>query len=434
MSDYKVWTERELEGREDEFLLSQWATKNLDYSRFRKEKEEETHRTRFRRDRDRILYTTGFRRLQYKTQVLVNYAGDHHRTRLTHTLEVKQIAASIAEAVGANKTLTEAIALGHDIGHTPFGHAVERVLNEKLKDYGGFSHAVQSVRYLQHIKYHSEKEKREGKEGLNLSKQVLEGILKHDSDVLNMEFNTNKKIHQWKDCSKLSPSEPGSLEAQIVYWADKIAYLSHDWDDFDNFGLKKEAEKYGRLKDNEMNQIWETLIDGFDNGKNLETRDIIRNLCNKLIDHSMSLLNKYKPESSKDVVEITKERIKANKNEQCKYCKKINIKKLYQDSFLINFPDDIRETFFIAKDKITNLFYKNTVVARMDDKAQYIIERIYDKYVEKPNLLPLKTRQTIKEKKGRFPKERIIADHIAGMTDRYANKIYKELFLPGGDF
>lgn len=250
----------------------------------RKLKEEETYRTIFRRDRDRILYSGGFRRLQDKTQVMAAVKNGDHRTRLTHTLEVEQIAVSIADALKLNKDLTSAIALGHDIGHTPFGHAVESFLNLKLKDKGGFSHAVQSVRYLE------EKKKK-------LSNEIIEGIFKHDTDSF-----TFKLLEENEDCIQIKNKKeyylgmpPGTLEAQIVYWADKIAYLTHDFEDFYKSGLlekaiKEENDKLG----GKLDQIFQDLVKDIEQKSIFNEKgyisdnrigDIIRNLIRNIIQY-----------------------------------------------------------------------------------------------------------------------------------------------------
>lgn len=183
------------------------ATRNDLNKQKKVDDKEETHRMVFRRERDRILYSGGFRRLQDKTQVMAASKTGDHRTRLTHSLEVEQIAISIAEALNLNKDLTSAIALGHDVGHTPFGHAVERFLDNKLKDDGGFSHALESVRYL-------------GEKITDISEEIMEGILKHDTDVFVYKFESKGqlKLKEYYHENKA----PGTLEAQIVYWADKI--------------------------------------------------------------------------------------------------------------------------------------------------------------------------------------------------------------------
>lgn len=406
----------DLEKRTDDFLRP-WATKFKEAIRDTEEsKSEETYRTNFRRDRDRILYTRGFRTLQYKTQVFVNTAGDYYRTRLTHTLEVQQLATSMADALGVNRDLAEAIAVGHDVGHSPFGHIVESLLADKMEKYkeGTFAHAIQSVRYVEHLERHTDSE------GLNLTKQVREGILKHDTDIFECEYNDKQK-KQW-DCSHLNPDKTGSLEMQIVYWADKIAYLSHDWDDFINSGIQEEAVREGIIKQVEIDNLWDRLI--LDKKKSeRELRDLIRNINKNIIEGTISNIESYRPESSDDVRRITEERIK-------KCDPKITRRKMLQKSLMVNFTDDYREAFLEAKAMLFKVFVDSPTVARMNDKAKCMISEIFEKYMGKDNvkLLPWNIQKLISD--GKEPKARLIADYIVSMTDRYANSIYEELFLP----
>ncbi len=314
---YKPQKCSELEKRADE-LLAPYATKYQEAIRPQYEEEEETYRTRFRRDRDRILYTTAFRRLQYKTQVFDNYMGDHYRTRLTHTLEVEQLATGIADALRLNRDLVSAISFGHDLGHTPFGHAVENVLKIILENRleGGFSHAIQGVRYVEYLA------RRKNKAGLNLCRQVTEGILKHNTDLLESGEYGESERKQW-DCDHLKPTRPGSLEMQVCYWADIMAYLTHDLDDFYKSGLKDEAIKNDIINECELEDLWSQLVL---DGSGRETRDLIRNINTKLIEGTYYLLQKYKPDSSEDAVKVTENRLE--------------IFKYPRDAFLVKFEDD----------------------------------------------------------------------------------------------
>lgn len=407
-------TSKELEERADN-VLQPWATKYSEANRDVEETEdEETYRTCFRRDRDRILYSKAFRRLQYKTQVLVNSAGDHYRTRLTHTLEVQQLSMSIADALGANRDLAEAIALGHDLGHTPFGHAVERKLNEILMENnkGVFSHAIQSVRYVEHLDKHKDTK------GLNLCIQVREGILKHDTDIFKNGYGIEQEI-QW-NCRHLKPTTPGCIESQIVYWADKIAYLTHDWDDFESSGLYEEAIKANVNGVKELKELMDKLAGKED----WELRDLIRNIHKNLIDNTYENLNKSKIDRNFDIIALTEEKMK-------KYIVefKYNEKDAFLNSLIVNFKDEYRNDLLKARKILGNIYTQSPTVARMDEKAELIVSKIFEKYVKKIHLLPWKTQNIIKKDGNKY---RVIADHIAGMTDRYAYKIYDELFLSGG--
>ncbi|MBF1352618.1 MAG: HD domain-containing protein, partial [Mogibacterium diversum] len=232
--------------------------------------EEETYRTSLRRQRDKILYTGGFRRLQDKTQVISATISGDHRTRLTHTLEVEQIAVSVANALSLNADLVSAIAFGHDVGHTPFGHAAERVLNDLLKDSGGFNHSIESIKYIW------------GKYGNKIQKEIYEGILLHDSDMYKICKENAQKQLKYVECyenknielgnSKEQFTEvfniieyignfPSTLEAQLVIWADKIAYITHDLEDFLRSkaytDLKKNDESIEKKLSNILNKLIE---------------------------------------------------------------------------------------------------------------------------------------------------------------------------------
>ncbi|AKL94975.1 deoxyguanosinetriphosphate triphosphohydrolase Dgt [Clostridium aceticum] len=413
---------KELERRNDELILQPWATKYSEADREVEEQEDdETYRTNYRRDRDRILYSTAFRRLQYKTQVLVNSAGDHYRTRLTHTLEVQQLAMSIADALGANRDLAEAIALGHDLGHTPFGHAVERVLNKILlsKDQGCFSHAIQSARYVEHLATHK------GEQGLNLCIQVREGILKHDTDIFKSDFGENQS-KQW-NCSSLNPERPGGIEAQIAYWADKIAYLSHDWDDFKTSGLYDEAIKEKKDEVKELQEIMNYLTGREDN--NWELRDLIRNLHENLVSYTFNTLKNSNINESRDIIKLTESNMMEHKCNLCKGKQDANKKEILLNSLVVNFEKEYRRQVLKARDLLGQIYAQSPTVARMDERAECMISEIFHKYETKVHLLPWKTQKKI-EAEGN--KCRVIADHIACMTDRYAYRVYDELFLSRG--
>lgn len=495
----------ELESLADKELVP-WATKHTEARYKDSEKHlEETYRTRFRRDRDRILYSEAFRRLQNKTQVVGTEVGDDFRTRLTHSLEVEQIAVSLADALKLNKDLVSAIALGHDLGHPPFGHAVESLLNEKLnKEFNeGFSHAVQSVRYLE--------DQAKGRKGLNISLQVLEGILKHDTDIFDGTYdNIYKKQH---DCDHLKSCIPGSMESQVVYWADKIAYLSHDFEDFRKTKILDEALEKETLKEEELKKVLSNIItednekidklktsindgntDGeilenpflestnkdnskIDNVREIETRDIIRNVIANLIKGTVDNIKKNRDnlESSKDVADLTnyrmkkqeknirkekeiikekkileekekkvkkvedKERNSKEKTEVEKLKKKIKKdkeklekkikKKAYQNALIVNFSDKYRETYLELREIINKHYISSPQISRSDRKAERIVDLIYDEFVNDQRMLPLEIQKYIDDE--RDAKHRAIADYIASMTDRQAKNIYKKLFEVG---
>ncbi|MBZ2174075.1 dNTP triphosphohydrolase [Schnuerera sp. xch1] len=419
----------DLEKRENKNIYD-WGIKHKEDSQY-KSNYEETNRTDFRRQRDRILYTGGFRRLANKTQVIASTKNGDHRTRLTHTLEVEQIAVSIADALGLNRDLVSAISLGHDIGHTPFGHAVEKILNNKLKDIGGFSHAVQSIRYLETQAYE--------RKGANLSDEILEGILKHDSDVYAGGYNEEQF-----NCEKFSPLKPGSLESQTVFWADKLAYITHDFEDFFKNDIYKHAIDYDETLENRLKDILCSIINVEDKCNaikkdisNFENRDLIRNLLTNLINKSWNNLKNLKNTKSKInpiiIRNETEKRIKDNERDLVldrwkteKETKDKDIKKeAYQRGLLINFSDDYYEYYKNLRDVLDEYYIRSPEVARSDDKAKKIVESLFKDFNRETKLLPLNIQKEID--KNKLPKERIIADYISSMTDKYAEEICSNL-------
>ena len=303
-------------------------------------------RTVFQLDRDRILHSKAFRRLKYKTQVFLSPEGDHYRTRLTHTLEVSQIARTAARALALNEDLTEAIALGHDLGHTPFGHAGERVLNELTP--GGFHHVRQSQRVVESLENNGA--------GLNLSVEVLDGISKH-----------SKGRGALSDVSR--DVLPQTLEGQIVRFADIIAYVNHDLDDAMRAGLIEEAQLPTRVK----STLGETFHDWLD----VMVRDIIE----------ISLQN---------------------------------------DGSVIRFSEAVDECVIELRDWLFAHVYRVKSVNDDFEKASHMLRELFQYFVEKPEeLVRFSDRDP-----GTEPPEVVVADFIAGMTDRFAINLYHEIFLP----
>lgn len=392
---------------------------------------EETNRTDFRRQRDRILYTGGFRRLQDKTQVIAATKNGDHRTRLTHSLEVEQIAISIADALGLNRDLVSAIALGHDVGHTPFGHAVEKFLDDELKNKGGFSHAVQSVRYLR-------------MKEIKLSVEVLEGILKHDTDVYAGSYNEEQF-----DCSDYFPKEPGNLESQAVYWADKLAYLTHDFEDFYETEIYKNAKEHHNGLESELQDVLSKLITEEEKSRkikddinNFETRDLIRNVLRNLIDESFNNINELKVVKGilnpKRIQDETKKRILKiernkgiNDSNNKKEIKDIK-KEAYQKGLIINFNEDYYNNYLRLRKILDDYYIFSPEVQRSDAKAKKIVESLYRQFIDNPKILPLNIQKRIIEKKD--CKERVVADYIASMTDRYAEEVYINLNSIGSHY
>jgi dGTPase len=345
---------------------------------------EPEYRTAFQRDRDRILHTTAFRRLEYKTQVFINDEGDYYRTRLTHTLEVAQIGRTITRALGGNEDLIESICLAHDLGHSAFGHAGEAVLSRLMKDHGGFDHNKQSLRIV------TELEQRYPEfPGLNLTWEVREGIVKHESE------------YDISDASAYNPELRGNLETQIANVADEMAYTAHDLDD----GLRS-----GMLTPQMLEGIslWEILTDTLKwQGPILAEIDRHR-LIRKLIGMEVT-----------DLVTATDNRLKESGVRS-----PLEIQKLPHN--VIGFSDDMVRRNREIKDFLYKKLYRHFRVVRMQVKAEKILEDLFSAYLSEPNTLP----DHIQTQLDNRDLERTICDYIAGMTDRYAIDEHQKLLNP----
>ncbi|MBI4974439.1 MAG: deoxyguanosinetriphosphate triphosphohydrolase [Candidatus Omnitrophica bacterium] len=375
---------KELEKREE--LLASYAQKSkLTKGRCHKE-EEHDYRSCYQRDKDRIIYSTAFRRLEYKTQVFVNHEGDYYRTRLTHTLEVCQIAKSIARALKLNEDLVEAISLAHDLGHTPFGHSGEDALHELMRDHGGFDHNTQGLRVVDYLE-----ERYPEFRGLNLTYEVREGIIKHSTP-----FDKPRPVIPFE--SKGSPI----LEIQVVDIADEIAYDNHDLDDGITSGLIKEQDlkeiRIWHEKEKEIRKRYPHLKDEI--GKYQIIRSLIDNQVTDVLNQTEDNIRKFKIQRAQDAVKIP-ERI-------------VTVSKAMQ-----SLRKDMRE--FLTKN-----LYQHYRVVRMSNKAYRFITSLFQIYLEKVEQLPPNTQSRL-QKEDRY---RVICDYIAGMTDRYALDEYKKFFEP----
>ena len=345
---------------------------------------EPEYRTTFQRDRDRILHTTAFRRLEYKTQVFINFEGDHFRTRLTHTLEVAQIGRTLARALGGNEDLVEAICLAHDLGHSPFGHSGETALARLMKDFGGFDHNRQSLRIV------TELEQRYPEfPGLNLSWEVREGMVKHESE------------YDISDARDYNPDLRGNLETQIANVADELAYTTHDLDD----GLRS-----GMINPQILEGIalWEILRETYNwNGTilgDMERHRMIRHLVGLLVT---------------DMIKGTDARLKESKVNSA-----MDIQKLKHN--VVGYTEEMQRRNRELKDFLYKKLYWNYRVVRMQVKAERIISDLFHAFRSEPTTLPEHVQFFI-EKRGL---ERTICDYIAGMTDRYAIEEHQKMFNP----
>lgn len=378
-----MYTREQLEAHEDQYLspfgLRSRATKGRAYP-----DKEPKHRTSFQRDRDRIIHTTAFRRLEYKTQVFINFEGDYFRTRLTHTLEVAQVGRTFARALGANEDLIEAICLAHDLGHAAFGHSGEATLNKLMKDHGGFDHNRQSLRIITELE-----QRYPDFPGLNLTWEVREGVVKHETE------------YDVSDAKEYNPDLRGHLEAQIANAADELAYTAHDLDD----GLRSGMITPADLKDLEM---WKMLLDsiGWDG---TEINDMVRH---RLIRRMIGIL-------VADVIEATNERIVASKAKTA-----LDIQKL--DHNVIGYSDAMQSRNRKLKDFLFKYMYNHPRVVRMAVKAERVLTDIFNAYLRSPAMLPYEYQDYVAARG--LP--RTVCDYLAGMTDRYAIQEYERLFDP----
>jgi dGTPase len=354
------------------------------------------YRSEYQRDRDRIVHSTAFRRLVYKTQVFLNHEGDLYRTRLTHSLEVAQIARTIGRALELNEGLSESICLAHDQGHTPFGHAGQDALHECMMDYGGFEHNLQSLRVVDELEEHYAEF-----DGLNLTFECREGILKHCS------YNNAVKLGEVGE-RFINRQQPG-LEAQLANFADEIAYNNHDVDDGIRAGLigveqllevplffeyhAEVRERYPKLAGRRL--VYEIL------------RRMINHLVTDLIDSSAARLR------VSGVVSIDEVRA--------------------QPAPLIGFSDATRELNLALKTFLRENVYKHYKVQRMTSKARRVMTALFDAFFNELGLMPEEHRANaarMELKAGPAGRARAVADYIAGMTDRYAILEHRRLFEP----
>jgi dGTPase len=346
--------------------------------------DEPEYRTAFQRDRDRILHTTAFRRLEYKTQVFINYEGDYYRTRLTHTLEVAQLGRTIARALGANEDLVEGICLAHDLGHSAFGHAGEVALSRLMKDYGGFDHNKQSLRIVTTLE-----RRYPDFPGLNLTWELREGIVKHESE------------YDVSDASQYNPELRGNLEAQIANVADELAYTAHDLDD----GLRSGMITPYML---EGITLWEILVEsvGFSSPvlDDLSRHRLIR----RLIGMEVS-----------DLVHTTHERLRDSSVRSVEELQSLPYN-------IISFSEDMHRRNRQLKDFLYTKLYRHFRVVRMQVKSERIITDMFNAFRSEPSILPRQFQEQIEA----FGLERTICDYIAGMTDRFAIEEHQKLFDP----
>ncbi len=344
---------------------------------------EHPYRSAFQRDRDRVIHSTAFRRLEYKTQVFVNHEGDHYRTRLTHTLEVAQISRSLARALGLNEDLTEAIALAHDLGHTPFGHAGEEALNGLMCHHGGFEHNAHGLRVVDLLE-----RRYPDFPGLNLSFEVRES------------FATHSTRHEFpQPVADFPRGGMPTLEAQIVCVADEIAYDNHDLDDGLQSGVLDEAD-VAELR------IWQTV--SADQARNMDAQLRRAQAIRRLIDLEAT-----------DVIEQTRRNLDAGPVRTPAQVRDHGERLVGFSPGLAAMKDEL-EAFLHER------FYRYFTVQRMSNKARAFLTDLFRAYVGHPGMLPHEHQAEVHA----YGTERAVCDYIAGMTDRFAQQEYRRLFHP----
>ena len=355
------------------------------------------YRSEFQRDRDRIIHSNAFRRLAYKTQVFVNHEGDLYRTRVTHTMEVAQIARTIARALRLNEPLVEAIALAHDLGHTPFGHAGQEALNRCMRQYGGFEHNMQSLRVVDSLE-----ERYAEFAGLNLTFECREGILKHCS------ARNARSLGELGE-RFLKRRQPG-LEAQIANIADEIAYNNHDVDD----GLRAGLIDIAAVRDVQLFRRQHDAVTRKypDLGERRLVHEVIRRMINyvvvDLIRTTQARLDDAAPSSIDDVRRRAKP--------------------------LVGMSDEVRSEHLELKTFLNEHVYRHYKVLRMTTKSRRVLTDLFNVFMSDVNLMPTEHRDSAhrgKQSNGDAGRARIVADYIAGMTDRYAILEHGRIFDAG---
>ena len=354
---------------------------------------EDKNRTCFMRDRDRVIHSSSFRRLKYKTQVFVHHEGDYYRTRLSHSIEVSQLARSLSKIFKVNEDLAETIALAHDLGHTPFGHAGEEALENKLKYYGGFNHNLHTFKILTKL------EKRYiNFDGLNLTWESLEGILKHNGPLKKSSLpDWVEKIIQKFNCELKTHS---SFESQIAAISDDIAYSNNDIDDGLHAGLFKLDDLVSiKIVNDNLRKI---RLDGkLKNQERLNhelVRLLIKNMIDDLENNTQYNLNKIKPKCSRDIQN--------------------------SDFQIVDFSAEMKEKTNELRTFLQNKMYKHLTVKTMTYKAKKIVSELFDLFVSEPQLLPEEWR-VYKSKNELYT---CVGDYIASMTDKNAMNIHQKYF------
>jgi dGTPase len=359
---------------------------------------ESATRTAFQRDRDRIIHCAAFRRLEYKTQVFVYHEGDYYRTRLTHSLETAQIARSICRVLGLNEDLAEALALAHDLGHTPFGHAGEDALREVMADYGGFDHNTQTLRILTQLE-----ERYAAFDGLNLTWETLEGTVKHNGPLIPAKDGLPPAIARYNENHDLELASYPGPEAQVAAIADDIAYNNHDVDD----GLRAGLFSFEDMADVPLvGPVFADVQNTYpDLDQSRRVHEAVRRMIGVMVDdiltESRSRLAAANPAGAADVRAL--------------------------DHPVIAFSEAMAANDRALKDFLYRRMYRHYKVNRMASKARRVVRELFNLFVVEPECLPDDWRDRCNGVRS-VETARAVADYIAGMTDRFAFLEYKRLF------
>ena len=356
-------------------------------------------RNSFQRDRDRIIHSAAFRRLEYKTQVFVNHEGDHYRTRLTHTLEVSQIARTIARCLNLNEDLSEALSLAHDLGHPPFGHAGESALSELMREYGGFDHNAHTFSVVSRLE-----RRYPDFDGLNLTWETLEGIVKHNGPMIlsDKDGAAAREIYEFDRKLNLQLDSYAGAEAQVAALADDIAYNNHDIDD----GIRAGLFAMSDLVDIPgIGEIIKTVKTDFpETDETRQRHEIIRNLIGMMVSDCLTesrlRLEKACPTSVDDIRLL--------------------------DHPIVSFSESIHKLDRCLKDFLYEKMYRHFRVNRMTSKARRVIAGLFQQLLSEPENLPTKWQEKISGE-SETQKAQVIADYIAGMTDRFAYGEYSRI-------
>lgn len=387
MASPGIWSRAALEERE-EVWLAPWGMRSRNSHGRQWPEDEHAYRTAYQRDRDRIIHTTAFRRLEYKTQVFVYSEGDHYRNRLTHSIEVAQIGRTLARALGCNEDLTEAICLAHDLGHAPFGHVGEETLNALMADWGGYNHQRQTYRILTQLET-----RYPNFPGLNLTYEVLEGVVKHDTE------------YDVADAAEFNPEERGTLECQLSNLADEIAYNTSDLDD----GMRS-----GILPPSQIEELAAggTVLESLGEaaGQDWSAPPLRHRFVRRLVGLEVS-----------DVIEATAFRLReGGVGSVADVRARISNLAGYSEAAATR-NAELRRFLF-------HNFYRHYRVVRMAVKAERVLRDLFGAYVGEPRQLPTELQARVAASE--IGLHRVVCDYLAGMTDRYAILEHKRLYDP----